>query len=73
MAPRKRRTENIGLPSRWCFQHGAYYFQVPLSIRHHWDGKAFFRLGATLAEAHATFASRIRESERDGVVRTVGD
>lgn len=58
--PRKRvRTENKGLPARWRFRHGAYYFDVPVSLRDAWDGKREFRLGKTLPEAYRIWAQRL--------------
>lgn len=67
--PRKRtRTENRGLPARWRFRHGAYFFDVPVDVRHLWEGKREFRLGSTLPEAYRTWATRI---ESHGDVRTV--
>lgn len=59
MPPRKRNKENIGLPARWKFQHGAFYYRVPPGQEHQWDGKKMFRLGSTLGQAHAEFAKRI--------------
>lgn len=73
MPPRKRSPENLGLPKRWCYRHGAYYYQVPPALRHFWDDKSMFRLGASLAEAHSAFAARVRDSEKSDVVRTIGD
>jgi integrase len=73
MPPRKRSPENVGLPKRWSFRHGAYYYQVPEGLRHMWDGKALFRLGGSLAQAHAEYAKRVAESEKGGEVRTIGD
>lgn len=57
--PRPRNAENKGLPARWRLIHGAYYFQVPTGLETHWDGKKQFRLGKTLPEAYATWASRL--------------
>jgi integrase len=56
--PRPRLSQNKGLPKRWQFTHGAYYFRVPSGMEGMWDGKKRFRLGATLAEAYRTFATR---------------
>lgn len=68
--PRKRtRQENRGLPARWRFRHGAYYFNVPSHLRHLWDGKREFRLGKTLPEAYRVWASRL-ELHMD--VRSIG-
>lgn len=61
--PRKRNPENRGLPARWRFARGAYYYQVPPGLESAWDGKQTFRLGKTLSEAHATYAARVRSSD----------
>lgn len=58
--PPKRRPENAGLPKRWTFSDGAYYYIVPVALRHLWDGKSWFRLGKTLAEAYAEWAKRVQ-------------
>lgn len=57
--PRKRHKENKGLPAGWRSLHGAYYYQVPPSLRKLWEGKQLFRLGSTLPEAYKTFSDRI--------------
>lgn len=57
--PRARSKSNAGLPKRWRVKHGAYYYRVPPGLEHLWEGKSDFRLGGTLAEAHACFAARI--------------
>lgn len=69
MAPPKRKPENRGLPARWVKKHGAFYYIVPEGQRAAWDGKAWYRLGATLAEAYAAWAGRIGAPER---VTTIG-
>ena len=56
---RKRNPENIGLPKRWQSKHGAYYYHVPESMKHKWDGKTLFRLGKTLPEAYKEWARRL--------------
>lgn len=68
--PRQRKPENRGLPARWQFAHGAYYYRVPRGLEAHWEGKRRFRLGATLGEAHRAFSERV---DRSGLVRSVGD
>lgn len=68
MPPRKRNKENIGLPARWKFQHGAYYYRVPPGLESKWDGKKMFRLGTTQSEAHGVFSKRIGEFDN---VRTM--
>lgn len=67
--PRKRSARNAGLPSRWSHDSGAYYYYVPEGLEAYWDGKRRFRLGATLAEAHRTWAER---AERESNIRTIG-
>ena len=69
--PRKRRPENLGLPPRWRFFHGAYRYQVPAGLEHLWDGKRQFTLGTNLAEAHRTWAARVELNARE--LRTIGD
>lgn len=69
MPPRRRNPENRGLPARWRFFHGAYYYMVPTGLEDRWDGKRQFRLGRTLAEAHRTWADRVEEP---GDLRTIG-
>lgn len=61
---RKRNKENKGLPAGWRWKNGAIYYQVPKSIRSHWDGKQLFRLGKTTAEAFQTFADRVGNMEK---------
>lgn len=68
--PRQRSKQNQPLPRRWRFYHGAYRYQVPPGDEHLWDGKKQFRLGATLAEAHAEFAKRV--TEPSDKISTVG-
>ena len=67
--PKPRSQANAGLPMRWTFQHGAYFYQVPKGLEPYWDGKKKFRLGATLTEAHRTWAER---AERKDDIRTIG-
>ncbi len=68
--PRKRtRQENRGLPARWRFRHGAYYFDVPSNLCHLWDGKREFRLGTSLPEAYRAWSARL---EVQGDVRMIG-
>ncbi len=61
MPPLKRLPENRRLPARWVQKHGAFYYLVPPGLEAGWDGKKWFRLGTTLAEAHAAFAARIKD------------
>lgn len=57
--PKPRLKQNRRLPKRWAEKHGAFYYLVPPAARQQWDGKAWFRLGSTLAEAHRAFAERM--------------
>ncbi|NVH76116.1 tyrosine-type recombinase/integrase [Paraburkholderia sp. JPY432] len=68
--PKKRNTENRGLPSRWRTIHGAYYFRVPAGLEAMWDGKKQFRLGKTLPEAYKAWADRLGTLDD---AKTVGD
>lgn len=67
---RKRNPENKGLPNRWRFVRGAYYYQVPPGQEQHWDNKKTFRLGKSLPEAYKVWAARL---EHQTNVRTIGD
>jgi len=57
--PRARNSENRGLPTRWKYEHGAYYYQVPVGQESVWNDKKKFRLGSSLPEAYRTWADRI--------------
>lgn len=70
VSPKKRNKENTGLPERWRFKHGAYYYRVPDHLRKYWDNKTDFRLGKTLIEAHRAWASR---AEIYADARTIGE
>lgn len=61
MCPRKRNKENVGLPKRWRFLHGAYYYEVPKGLEEFWDGKRLFRLGRTLHGAYKTWADKLQD------------
>src|SRR5262245_12140664 len=61
--PRPRKREHRGLPARWIYQHGAYYYIVPRGLEAQWDGKKLFRLGATSPEAYRVWAERLGELE----------
>lgn len=69
--PKPRRSENAGLPKRWQLKHGAYYYRVPVGLECQWDGKTWFRLGASLSEAYRTFAERIGDKPMSVV--TIGN
>lgn len=68
--PKPRRSENIGLPTRWRFVHGAYYYQVPPGEEKAWDGKKLFRLGKKLSDAYTIWAARLEIFES---AKTVGE
>lgn len=65
-----RRAENKGLPKRWTFQHGAYYYYVPKGREAQWDGKKLFRLGTTQPEAYRVWSERM---ENPDPVKKVND
>lgn len=67
MAPQQRLPENQPLPKRWKWQHGALYYRVPVRDKHLWDGKSWFRLGESLAQAHTTFAERLQKESSTSV------
>lgn len=67
--PKSRNLKNQGLPPRWTFQHGAYYYQVPRGQESNWDNKKFFRLGNTLSHAYKVWAERMMEhSEKPSLI-----
>jgi integrase len=59
MARYPRKPENRGLPSRWTYQHGAYYYRVPGGLEDQWEGKKMYRLGSNLSESYKHWAERI--------------
>jgi len=59
MSPKPRREENRGLPARWRFKHGAYYYRVPDDLTELWEGKKEYRLGKSLNEAYRVWATRL--------------
>lgn len=65
MCPRKRTD---GLPARWEFHHGAYYYRPTPDLRYLWDDKTRFKLGTTLPEAYRVFAGRIARTETNATV-----
>lgn len=67
--PKTRSPENRGLPNRWQFTHGAYYYRVPPGLEHLWDGYKRFPLGKKLSEAYKLYAERIDTPDR---IRTIG-
>lgn len=71
--PRRRNPENRGLPSRWQYTHGAYYFYVPPGLEAHWDGKKRFRLGKTLPEAYREWSKRIDARETASTIAQLLD
>jgi integrase len=56
---RKRRNQNKGLPSRWRYRFGFYYYRVPKGLEHLWDNKTEYKLGSTLTEAYKTWAEKL--------------
>lgn len=71
--PLKRKTENRGLPARWVLKHGAYYYLPPPEVRHHWEGKTWFRLGTSLSDAYKIWASKISAPKRTTTIADLLD
>ena len=68
--PRARSKTNRGLPTRWRYTFGAYYYQVPPGLEHLWDGKQSFRLSDKLHEAYKIWSDRISKPTE---AKTIGD
>lgn len=66
--PRKRSKQNQGLPARWKFEHGAYFYRVPPGLEAMWDGKKTFRLGDKLNEAYKVWADRLQRSDKANTI-----
>jgi integrase len=66
----RKRSSQTSLPSRWALKHGAYYYRVPPGLEPEWDDKKWFLLGKTLAEAYATWYTRVQVE--DGAPSTIG-
>lgn len=67
--PKPRRKENRGLPERWTFHHGAYYYYVPKGQEAAWEGKKKFKLGDSLPEAYQTYAQMVDVKDK---ITTIG-
>ena len=59
MSPKARNKENKGLPSRWIYNHKAYYYRPRKHELERFEGKGWFLLGKTLASAHSEYARRV--------------
>lgn len=59
----KRSRQNLGLPARWRYRKGLYWYRVPVDVKHLWDNKTEFRLGVTLPEAFRVYAERLGSAE----------
>ena len=68
-----RSKENQGLPLRWQFTHGAYYYRVPPGLESLWDNKKRFRLGTKLNEASVVWADRMAQVAGPQGVKNIGD
>ncbi len=71
--PRARSLENLDLPNRWRFTHGAYYYSVPPGTEAHWNNKKMYRLGNKFDQALREFekiVSRYAEEERESLDKT---
>ncbi|KXJ45836.1 tyrosine-type recombinase/integrase [Marinobacter sp. Hex_13] len=61
-----------GLPKRWAFKFGAYYYRPHPSEKDLFDGKSWYRLGDTYPKALRKFAS-IKEIEAGEVLASAVD
>lgn len=59
MGRKRQLKENNGLPKRWRYRFGAYYYRVPPGDEELWEGKKDFKLGKTLPEALRVWADRL--------------
>lgn len=59
----RKRKNNKHLPKRWKLDRGTYYYIVPPGQEDQWDGKKWFRLGKTEAEAYRTWADRVEQRD----------
>ena len=66
--PRKRSKQNQGLPARWKFEHGAYFYRVPPGLEAMWDNKKTFRLGDKLNEAYKVWADRLQRTDKANTI-----
>ena len=51
----RKRIHGKDLPKGWAFNHGAYYYRVPKGQESKFQGKQWYRLGATESEAYNTW------------------
>lgn len=56
--PKKRLSENKGLPLRCRWKNGAIRYRVPIGMEYLWDNKKEVTLGKTAAEAYRALAER---------------
>jgi len=68
MTPKNRLNINKPHPERWRWKNGAWRYRVPEGMEYLWDGKKEFTLGKTEAEAYRTYAGRMKEYDRGGLV-----
>lgn len=71
--PKKRNKENLGLPARWRFYHGAYYYHVPPGYEPQWGGKKQYRLGKSLPEAYRAWSKLLGEIEKTQTIAQLLD
>lgn len=67
----RKRVHGKGLPSRWRYRSGAYYYRVPPGLEFQWDGRTEYMLGRTLSEAHLCFAAKIKPLDNASRLRDV--
>lgn len=70
MARKRTNPDGKGLPERWTYKHGAYYYRVKPGKEAEWDNKQWFPLGTTLSDAFLEYGKRVKEVTRD--IQTIG-
>jgi len=70
MGRKRQLKENQGLPKRWRYRYGAYYYRVPPGDEIIWDGKKDFKLARTYPEALRVWADRL---ELMGDAKSIAD
>lgn len=68
--PKKRLSENKGLPEGWRLKNGAYRYRVPIGMEHKWGNKKEFTLGKNLSEAYGEWAKRMETLDE---AKTIND
>lgn len=70
--PKPRNIENQGLPSRWVYKHGAYYYRPKPEHIKAW-GKRFYWLGKDLETAKQAYVEKLQQLTPEGVTMALVD